>query len=175
MKATLRVALMLAASLVLLPSCRRDVVQKQDAGPSPSALPPDHLATNEVPEGKERAFGFPLPVAIRISARFPDSMQILTAYTPEDLANYVRSRVKEGKTVAGTSVTRFDDAVPTADPTKRLVIEVRRAPMTSSLRSELVVRDVTPKPVVDSDTPAERMRKAGLTPDGKLLDPKHMQ
>lgn len=165
--------------VLLVLACRRPSPVQADAGPAPSAVPVDHLAPNEVPEGKERAFGLPLPRATRVAARFPDAVHVSTTHTPEELANFVRSRVREGKTMTGTSVTRFDDVIPIADPAKRLQIEIRKAPISSDLRSDMVIRNMTPLTSdvagSPSQTPEEAMRKAGRTPDGKLVDPKHMQ
>ncbi|HLV19434.1 MAG TPA: hypothetical protein VKZ49_01080, partial [Polyangiaceae bacterium] len=43
------------------------------------------------------------------------------------------------------------------------------------LRTRLLVRDVTPPPTVQGLTEQERYRRAGITPDGKLLDANKLQ
>ena len=63
----------------------------------------------------------------------------------------------------------------TKDPSKTLTIEVRVAPIAAEYRSQMVISDVTPLPEDPGTTDADRWRKAGMTPDGKPLDPKHLQ
>jgi hypothetical protein len=56
-----------------------------------------------------------------------------------------------------------------------LTIEIRNAPRSTAFRTQMVVRDVTPPPVPSGETDEDRWRRAGLRPDGRLLDPKHME
>jgi hypothetical protein len=137
--------------------------------------PPDRLAPGELVEGSEKAFGLPLPRVSRISARFQTSVDITSTATPEQLANFVRARVKDGKVTQGTSSTRLDDVVPRDDKNKRLSIEVRPLRTGNGTRSEMVVRDTTPPPGDPSLNEEQRWKKAGMTPDGKLLDPKRVE
>jgi hypothetical protein len=134
----------------------------------------DHLAKGEIPEGKERAFTLPLPLHSTIKARFTDSVHVASAHTLEELASFTRARVKDGSASSGASETRFENVVAKGDPTRKLTIEIRSAPISGEFRSQMVVSDVTPLPVNPSETDADRWRKAGMTPDGQLLDPKHM-
>ena len=86
--AVLALALVSACS-----SCKR----KQDQAPKTEEAPPDRLAPGELVEGTEKAFGLPLPRVSKVAARFRASVDITSTATPEQLANFVRARVKDGK------------------------------------------------------------------------------
>ncbi len=152
-------------------SCKR----KQEDVPKTEEAPPDRLAPGELVEGPEKAFGLPLPRASHVSARFQTSVDITSTATPEQLANFVRARVKDGKVTQGTSSTRLDDVIPRDDKNRRLSIDVRALRTGNGNRSEMVVRDTTPPPGDPSLNEEQRWKKAGLTPDGKLLDPKRVE
>lgn len=164
----------LLAIAIAGPGCK----PKQQAPPSPAPSTrssADHLAKGEIPEGKERAFTLPLPLHSTIKARFPGSIHVGSPLSHEELSNFVRLRVKDGKTSSGASETRFENVVVTKDSTRTLVIEIRKAVIVGEYRSQMVVNDVTPPPPEPGLSDADRWKKAGMTPDGKLLDPKHMQ
>src|SRR6476619_4399877 len=91
------VALVLALAMSACASCK----PKTDDGPKTEEAPPDRLAPGEVVEGTERAFGLPLPRASHVAARFATSAHITSTVTPEQLANFVRTRVQEGKVTQG--------------------------------------------------------------------------
>lgn len=164
-------ALALALATGACSSCKR----KTDEGPKTEQAPPDRLAPGEVVEGTERAFGLPLPRASRVAARFASSAHITSTVTPEQLANFVRTRVQEGKVTQGTSSTKLENVIPRDDKNKRLTIEVRPLRGGDGTRSEMVVHDTTPPPFDPKLTEDERWKKAGMTPDGRLLDPKHVE
>ena len=126
-------------------------------------------------EGKERAFGLPLPRYTRVAARFEKTVHVQTPLTPEELVNFVRARVKDGKVTPGTSGTQLFDVTPVGDPQKRLTIDVRLYRGGDGNHSEMVVRDTTPPPVEPGLTDEQRWQKAGLTPSGQIADPKKLQ
>jgi hypothetical protein len=166
--------LFVPAALLGAPACKRG--EKAPPPPAPSARPgPDHLAKGEIPEGREHAFTLPLPLHSTIRARFAASVHVASPHTEEEVANFVKARVKEGTVTSGASETRFDKVVVTKDPSRMLSIQVRPAPISGEYRSQLVVEDVTPPPEEPGTTDADRWRKAGLTPDGRPIDPKNMQ
>jgi hypothetical protein len=151
----------------------------------PSAPPPpskpnqwsdsDHLSKGEIPQGALKAFTLPLPVDAHVGAHYGPTIHVATSYSLEELASFIRARVKEGQSSAGAVQTRFDNVVAKDDPSRILSIQIERAPATGPYRSHMVVTDVTPLPLDPKETEADRWHNAGLTPDGKLLDPKHMQ
>ncbi len=166
--------LALLAGLAVVSACKRTPPPEQAPAPTASA-PVDHLAKGELPEGKGRAFTLPLPLRSEVRATFDKSVHVASTHSREDLANFVRARVKDGNTVTGASETRFDGVHVKADPTKTLTIEIRSAPIAGEYRSEMVINDVSGLPAEPGLTDEERWRKAGLTPQGKPLDPQHMQ
>jgi hypothetical protein len=160
------------AMAALAAACKSKPPPSDSAPPPP---PPDHLATNEVVEGKEKAFALPLPFHAQVTGRFKDAITVRSALKPEELANFVRSRVKEGNVIAGGASTTFENVIVPAEPARRLSIEVRRTRLTGDARSEMTVRDVTPLPVEPGLSEEERWRKAGFTPQGKPIDPAQTQ
>jgi hypothetical protein len=143
--------------------------------PAPSAKVADHLARGELPEGSAHAYTLPLPLRSQILASFINSIDVGSEYSVEDVASFTRARVKDGRITAGANETRFDNVVVKSDPSRVLTIEILTAPPSGRFRSEMLIRDVTPPPLVPGENDADRWRKAGLTPDGKLLDPRRMQ
>ena len=165
---------MVTALSTSVAACKR---KEQAPAPAPSSVAPlpDRLAKGEIPEGPERAFTLPLPLHSTVKARFATSIHVASPHTQEELANFIKMRVKDGKTTSGASETRFDQVVVEKEPSKTLTIQVRPAPISGEYRSEIVINDVSGVPEPPGMTDADRWKKAGLTPDGKQLDPKHMQ
>jgi hypothetical protein len=130
-----------------------------------SAAPVDQIKPGELAEGDEKAFGFPIPRRMRVRGRFPDSVVAVGRVSFEGLANYVRDRVVHAKVSTGPERTVFDKASLKHDADKAVRIEVTRR----STRVELVVRDRTRKPAEPGLSDEERWRRAGVTPDGKML------
>jgi len=159
----------LTASATACSSCKRKEEQPTEV------KPPDHLAPSEVVEGKERAFGLPLPRDAHVAARFEKSIHVQTTLSPEDLVNYVRARVKDGTVTPGTSVTQLVNVAPSNEPEKRLTNDVRLYRGGDGYHSEMTVRDSTPPPVEPGLTDEQRWQKAGMTPSGKIADPKKLQ
>jgi hypothetical protein len=162
----------LAFSVVAIGACKRappPPPSVQDAGPV------DHLAPGEVAEGREKAYALALPQASSVRTRFGGTIGVVSTLSPEQLSNFVRARVKEGRVVTGTSSTRFENVIVPSEPQRRLTIDVRPSRLVDGLRSEMTVQDVTPPPIEPNLTEEERWKKAGLTPDGRPLDPKHLE
>lgn len=162
----------MAAALAAASGCK-----SKEAPPNSNdaSAPADHLAKGEIPEGRERAFSLPLPLRSQVKIRFRDNVQVVSSHTHEELSNFVRARVKSGRVLIGTTMTTFEDVVVPSEPTRHLKIEIRQLATLDEHRSEMIVRDITPPPSDPNETDADRWRKVGLTPDGKLLDPGHMQ
>ncbi len=155
-------------------ACKRK--EQAPPTPAPSAAPStDRLAPGEIAEGRDRAFTLPLPLHATVKARFAGSVHVASTHTQEELANFVRARVTEGTSSSGTSETRFEKVVVTKDPSKRLTIEIRRPAIVGEYRSQMVIDDVTPAPEEPGLTDEDRWKKAGMTPDGKLIDRNRLQ
>lgn len=169
-----RVALALALTLTAA-ACKK--------APPPSAVdldaapaPADHLAEGELPEGADKAFALSLPTAATVDARFPSAVHASARATPEALARFVRARVTGGTERPGPSSATFEGVTVPAEPGRKLTVEIRPGQRLGGPQAEIVVRDVTPPPRPEPGmSEAELRRKAGLTPDGKLLDPNNME
>lgn len=135
-------------------------------------VPVDRLMPNELSEGKEKAFGLVLPRQMKVSSQFRDMVVAHGEVQADALANYVRVRVKDGKAVVGASQTVFEGVTAKAEPTRPLHIAITS--QAGGRVTRVIVRDMTPAADIPGD-PAQKMRSSGLTPDGKLLDPKHLQ
>jgi hypothetical protein len=139
------------------------------------ARPPDRLAPGELPIGADKAFALPLPRASRIMQRYGGSFTVVSQHTPEQIANFVRIHVKGGSVTAGTNATQFEDVVVPDEPKRHLSIEVRGGSFVNGAHTELVVRDITPAPSDPKLSDEEKWKKAGYTPEGRVLDPKHLE
>jgi len=158
-------------TLLACTSCKRD-----EKPPPVETKPPDHLVVGEVVEGKDRAFGLPLPRMSRVASRAEATVNVFSPLSPEDLVNFVKARVKDGKVTPGSSSTLLLGVVPLEDPAKRLSIDVHAfRGNDTTVRSEMIVRDMTPLPTEPGLTDEQRWKKAGLTPDGRIADPTHLQ
>lgn len=167
---------MLVTATVALGCKDKTVDPRADAAASVSApLPPDHLAPGEIAEGKLKAFALPLPRDVEIVREFPGVVVARSkTVTPEQVANYFRARVRDGSVSSGSAETRFLNVHATAEPTRDLAIEIRTGLMGVST-CEIMIRDMTRPPSEPGLSEAERRKRAGLTPDGKILDPKHLE
>lgn len=141
----------------------------------PPPAPVDHLAPGESPEGKEKAFGLPLPRLANIEARFEKSIVVRSALSREELSGFVRARVQSGTVTDTDDATTLDDVAPKAAPQVLLDIEVRTIPPVGTARSEMTLRDVTPPPVEPGLSDTERWRRAGFGPGGGVLDPTKLE
>ena len=142
------------------------------AAASPSApLPADHALPGELAEGTEAAFGLLLPRRMSVTARFRDAVVARGDLTPEIVTSYVKQRVQAARIETGPARTVFLKATARADPGRVMRIDV----VTRSGATELFIRDETVEPPKDGLTPEQRWQKLGLSPDGKPLDPTHLQ
>jgi hypothetical protein len=168
----------LVVFLAVLVSCKGARQEDADAPAATAAaagrpdLPPDHLAPGELIEGTEKIFALPVPRAMKVSWSFKDRGLAEGQVEPERVANFVRARVHEGKISVGASSTVFEDVRHTAEPLRLLRIRIERV----RGKCQLEVLDVTPpQPGPDPGSDEARWRNAGFTPQGKPLDPLHMQ
>jgi hypothetical protein len=116
-----------------------------------------------------------LPKDSVVVRAFPGVIHVRSpSATPEQLTNYVRARVADGAVFAGAAETRFVGVKLRSDPTQLLGIEIR-AGSPGVARAEMVVRDSTPIALPPGFTEAESRKSVGVTKDGKLADPKHME
>lgn len=169
-RAPRRLGAALSLGLVLV-SCHRP---HQDAGPAPSAsVARDRLAPGELVDGPLHAFELRLPVGMEIREAFSSVVYAWGPVDPMQLANYLRGQVKGGSISVGAAATVFDQVTAPGNAKRILRLRVETTGQGRSARLE--VRDVTPPPPVPAVDDAERWKRVGMTPDGKLIDPSHLQ
>ncbi len=136
-------------------------------------MPLDHLAPGELAASKTEVYGFVVPRGMEVESRLPDRAYVSGRVSPEALANYVREQVVVSHVEIGAARTVFPMARIKAGPADRVFnLEV----LPDGPRTRLVIKDVTPPPPPPPGlTDAERWRAAGLTPDGRPLDPKSLE
>ncbi len=166
--------------LLAFAACRRDsdVTVIVPADSATKAKPVDHLAPNELLEGSEKAFGLTLPRGMHVDRSFADVAYASGHVDTRAAVEYVRTRVREGKMIepsfAGDGKTTFDHVRVPAMPDKQLVISVRPAAGAAFI-TQIELRDVTPTKAPELPDEAARWRNAGLAPNGRVLDPTHLQ
>jgi hypothetical protein len=166
-----RTVLRLIAVAALASACGRETPAPAPAAGA-SSLPLDRVAPDEVSEGQDKAWGLTLPRQMKVESRFADRV-VATGDVPVDAAaNYFRARVKDGKSVVGASQTIFEHVKPKADPSHDLYIRVDSAKNGKACR--VTIYDTTPTPSSLAPDQATQMKNVGLTPQGKLADPKHL-
>jgi hypothetical protein len=138
-----------------------------------STLPLDHLAPDELAPGKAEVYGFAVPRGMEVESRLADRAYIGGRVSPEALANYVREQVVVSHVEIGAARTVFPMARIKGGPPDRVFnLEV----LPDGAQTRLVIKDVTPPPPPPPGlTEAERWRAAGLTPDGRPLDPQKLE
>jgi hypothetical protein len=139
------------------------------AGKQSSNKPIDRLAPDELAAGNAEVWGFVVPREMQVEHRYKEVTHLIGPVKPDALANYVRERVVVSHVEIGAARTIFPDARIKAGAADR-VYELDVIPEPGITR--LVIRDTTPPKVQPGLTDAERWRQAGLTPEGRPLDPK---
>ncbi|MGA2448659.1 MAG: hypothetical protein ABTD50_08290 [Polyangiaceae bacterium] len=170
-------ALLLALSIVAFGAGCRHAPAQTDAhehGPPPAqaaAVPIDHLAPGELLEGPEQAFGIALPRGIGVDGAFSRVVHASGRGSVSALTKYFEARVSGGEFRDGPESATFEHVRSPTRPDRDLRIHIRA--WGSGVTVE--VRDVTPPPTPDLPNEAARWRQVGLTPDGKLADPTHLE
>jgi len=174
-----RAPLMLVLLGMLAAACEEDApVVPADYGPvssrpARSAPSPDRLAPGELPEGKGQMYGLLLPRGVRVKARFAKEAHAAGKVPMGALAAYLRKRVEVQHVELAKGRMIFPDARVRSGPQdKRFRIELStgRGGIT-----KVVMRDLTRPPAVRGISEKERWRRAGLTPDGKIIDMKALE
>ena len=158
-----------AASVV---ACRRD---PPPPAPAPAASKPvDRLAPGEAAPGVETAYELQLPRGSVIEARFGATVHAKIPLAPEQVATLVQQQSDAAQAVMGPNGTIFPNLrVKGSDVGHHLRVEISSAPMGDG--TELVVDRIEEREPPPPEDPAEVMKKAGLNPNGTLLDPNHTE
>jgi hypothetical protein len=157
---------------VFLPACRDEPPRPiAPAAVSAAPAPPDQLRPGELAEGTIEAFGLKLPRVMKVDTRFPDATFASAEVPAKNVVDYVRERVIADRVATEPTKTVFEGATTKVNPTHKLRIEVITH---NASHTRLVVRDETRPPAKPGLTEEERWREVGLTPQGELIDPSHM-
>jgi hypothetical protein len=140
--------------------------------PQGQAKPLDRLAPDELAAGNAEVWGFAVPRDMQIEHRYVETAHLIGAVKPDALANYVRDRVVVSHVEIGAGRTVFPNAHIKGGAADR-VYELDVVPEPGQTR--LVIKDTTPIKVVPGLSDAERWQQAGLTPQGRPLDPKKFE
>lgn len=157
---------------LLVPACRDKQPPAPTPAPSAAPPPPDQLAPGELAEGTIDAFGLKLPRIMKEDTRFPDAVFASGEATHKDVVNYVRDRVLAEKVETLQTKTTFEGVTLKSSPAKKMRIEVIVMPRSVV---KLVIRDETRPPAKPGLTEEQRWKEVGMTPQGELLDPTHLQ
>ncbi len=139
--------------------------------PPPPTPPVDHLGPNELVESTDRVFGVALPRGLDVEKRYPDYIYATGTMTVHALVLYFRSRLQGGALRESEKVATFEHVTtPGLAPYTELLIHFA----TTGTRTSVELSSTThpPAPVLPDE--AARWRQVGLTPNGKLLDPTHL-
>lgn len=112
-----------------------------------------------------------LPRGATIRGRFPDEIDAEVPLATETVANYLRAQAESGTdSVVGPNATTFPSMhVKGAEPGHHLRVTVTDVGSTT----QIAVARIEEKPPPPKEPNAEAMKKAGLAPNGALLDPDH--
>jgi hypothetical protein len=176
---SLRIATQRAlAACLLCASCHAQTEHGPSSASSAQAAvsaaphPVDRLAQGELAAGKGEVWGFVVPREMQVEHRFPEVAHLIGPVKPDALANYVRDRVVVSHVEIGAARTIFPNARIKAGAANR-VYEFDVIPEPGMTR--LVIRDTTPPKASPGLSDAERWKQAGLTPEGRPLDPKQFE
>jgi len=134
-----------------------------------ASKPIDRLAPDELAAGNAEVFGFAVPREMQVEHRYKEATHLVGPVKPDALANYVRERVIVSHVEIGAGRTIFPDArIKDGAPDRVYELDVIPEPGIT----RLIIRDTTRPKVEPGLTDAERWRQAGLTPEGRPLDPK---
>jgi hypothetical protein len=165
---------------LFLAACARgpsDDESASQANPSPPASAPasppvDHLAPEELIEGDAHAYGIVLPRDFQVDSMFSDSMTVIGRAGVHPTAKYLRARVEGGSFDEDDSAATFTHVRIASQPGRDFSIRVGRA-LGGGVRVDF--HDTTPKVLPQYPDEAARWRAVGLTPQGRVLDPTHLE
>jgi hypothetical protein len=140
--------------------------------PSPSQLPADHLAPDELVEGTEKAFGVALPRGVTIEHRYVDTVELSGTMSVHALVKYFHARLQGGSLREGSDVATFEHVIQPGAVDREILVHIEAGRLgTTRIDLTSFLHEHAP-PLPDEEA---RWRSVGLTKDGKLLDPTHLE
>lgn len=150
-------------ALLLFGACRDDAPGLDETAEQIA----DRLAPGEQLPGVETTFGVEVPPGMRVSARFPDVVQLQGRLHLDHLVRYYQKHLLVTGVELSQDRAEFRRAHVKGDPDKRLY----RVVITQKNKHSVVrISDVTPPPKVQGLDQAERWERAGMRSDGTLKD-----
>ena len=167
-------------ALMALSGCKQPArandFQQQGDGASASSqteatpAPVDHLGPGELLEGPVHVFGLPLPRGTTVKGTFADVAYASGQASVQSFAHYFRARLQGGTLREGPGLATFEHGKVPGKPGMELSVRIAAAPDGSSIE----IRDSTPPPAPALPDEPSRWRQVGLTPQGRLADPTHL-
>ena len=166
------------ACAALLAACGRGRSSEEPGPPSTttssepqaSASPVDHLAPGELVEGREQAFGLMLPRDVRVKESFVDLVRAEAPVTVHSLVTYFAGHLEGGSLREGAQAATFERVKARGTAGPELLVRIG----TGLGGARIEIQKVTTPPVEPLPDEAARWRRVGLTPNGKLVDPTHL-
>jgi hypothetical protein len=122
-------------------------------------------------EGHETAFGVPLPRGVLVEERYVDTVHASGPMPVRALVRYFQARLKGGSLREGEAAATFEHVSQPGAPDAELLIHVEATVAKTRI-------DITSFHHYEAaklpDEPA-RWRSVGLSPNGKVLDPTHLE
>ncbi len=140
------------------------------SAPEPSTPPADHLAPDELVEGSQKALGVGLPRDLEITHSFVDVVSATGPVSVHALVQYFAARLEGGNLREGKEAATFEHVHARGVPEPELLVRI--ASVLGGSRLEIHKVPHLPAPTLPDE--ASRWRQAGLTPQGKLIDPMHL-
>ena len=132
--------------------------------------PPDHLAPGELLEGTQVAFGVKLPRDLQLEEAFDNVAYARGSASVHSLVGYFRARLRDGSLHEGETSATFDHVHAPSRPERELSVH-----MTTTMGGVRVeMRDTTPPRQSNLPNDEARFRAVGLGPDGRWIDPTHL-
>jgi hypothetical protein len=154
-------------------ACRR-APPPPPAPATSSSKPVDRLAPGEAAPGVELAHDLHLPRGAIVEARFGTSVHVKIPLPPEQVATFVQQQATNAEAVMGPNGTIFPNLhVTGSDPGHHLRVEISTSAMGDG--TQLIVDRIEERDPPPAMEPDEAMKKAGLAPNGALLDPDHIE
>jgi hypothetical protein len=141
------------------------------APPPADSVPVDRLAPDELVEGTAKAFGLKLPREMIVKAAFADVVYAQGPLALRPVVHYFRARLRDGGLREGEAAATFEHVHVPGSPGLELNVHIERSPG----GVQLVMRDTSPPSLPALPDDDSRRRSVGLTPEGRLLDPTHLE
>jgi hypothetical protein len=161
----------------LVAGCARHSTSAEETPAPPSAAPAsapppaDHLAPDELVEGKERVFGVALPRGLEVEQRFVDVVHASGPMPVHALVAYFRPRLQGGSLREGERSATFEHVTASGSP-PNTELSIHVAVYPGKTLVDITATPQHPGPTLPDDE--ARWREVGLSPNGQILDPTHL-